>query len=125
MDEVDGFLKRRSDIQFLSLEGKLGYCIKYIVYPFFKSFIFPKKKGFFRKGLKTKFLFPNTQLNFQFAGAFLIPYMVMLIFGGLPLFYMELALGQFHRSGCLTVWKKISPALKGIFSNMYIFVPLN
>ncbi|KAK2703127.1 hypothetical protein QYM36_018332, partial [Artemia franciscana] len=47
-------------------------------------------------------------------GAFLIPYMVMLIFGGLPLFYMELALGQFHRSGCLTVWKKISPALKGI-----------
>lgn len=37
----------------------------------------------------------------------------MLVFGGLPLFYMELALGQFHRCGCLTVWKKICPALKG------------
>ncbi|KAJ8959469.1 hypothetical protein NQ318_022166 [Aromia moschata] len=44
--------------------------------------------------------------------AFLIPYTVMLIFGGLPLFYMELALGQFHRSGCLTIWKRICPALK-------------
>jgi solute carrier family 6 serotonin transporter-like protein 4 len=38
----------------------------------------------------------------------------MLVFGGLPLFYMELALGQFHRSGCLTIWKRICPALKGI-----------
>lgn len=46
-------------------------------------------------------------------GAFLIPYCIMLIFGGLPLFYMELALGQFHRCGCLTIWKKICPALKG------------
>nr|XP_022905414.1 sodium-dependent serotonin transporter [Onthophagus taurus] len=47
-------------------------------------------------------------------GAFLIPYTLMLIFGGLPLFYMELALGQFHRSGCLTIWKRICPALKGV-----------
>ncbi|KAK9504505.1 hypothetical protein O3M35_010822 [Rhynocoris fuscipes] len=46
-------------------------------------------------------------------GAFLIPYCVMLLFGGLPLFFMELALGQFHRSGCLTIWKRICPALKG------------
>jgi solute carrier family 6 serotonin transporter-like protein 4 len=48
-----------------------------------------------------------------YAGAFLIPYVVMMVFGGLPLFYMELALGQFHRSGCLTLWKRICPALKG------------
>jgi SNF family Na+-dependent transporter len=46
-------------------------------------------------------------------GAFLIPYCIMLVFGGLPLFYMELALGQFHRCGCLTIWKHICPALKG------------
>ncbi|XP_055856388.1 sodium-dependent serotonin transporter [Episyrphus balteatus] len=47
-------------------------------------------------------------------GAFLIPYCVMLVFGGLPLFYMELALGQFHRCGCLSIWKRICPALKGV-----------
>jgi Sodium:neurotransmitter symporter family len=47
------------------------------------------------------------------SGAFLIPYCLMLVFGGLPLFYMELALGQFHRSGCLTIWRRICPALKG------------
>lgn len=46
-------------------------------------------------------------------GAFLVPYCVFLIFGGLPLFYMELALGQFHRCGCLSIWKRICPALKG------------
>ncbi|EEB11231.1 tryptophan transporter, putative [Pediculus humanus corporis] len=51
---------------------------------------------------------------YYITGAFLIPYCIMLIFGGLPLFYMELALGQFHRCGCLTIWKKICPALKGI-----------
>uniref|UniRef100_A0A1I7WP54 Transporter n=1 Tax=Heterorhabditis bacteriophora TaxID=37862 RepID=A0A1I7WP54_HETBA len=36
-------------------------------------------------------------------GAFLIPYLVMLLIGGLPMFYMELALGQYHRSGCISI----------------------
>lgn len=30
------------------------------------------------------------------------------------MFYMELALGQYHRSGCLSIWKKICPMFKGI-----------
>ncbi|KIH59513.1 hypothetical protein ANCDUO_10249 [Ancylostoma duodenale] len=30
----------------------------------------------------------------------------MLLVGGLPMFYMELALGQFHRSGCVSIWRK-------------------
>ncbi|XP_050704023.1 sodium-dependent transporter snf-5-like [Eriocheir sinensis] len=46
-------------------------------------------------------------------GAFLVPYCIMLVFGGLPLFFMELALGQYHRNGCLTVWRRICPMLKG------------
>ena len=47
-------------------------------------------------------------------GAFLIPYLIMVIFGGLPLFYLELALGQYYRNGCLTLWKRICPMMKGI-----------
>ncbi|KAM6463163.1 sodium-dependent serotonin transporter [Liasis olivaceus] len=47
-------------------------------------------------------------------GAFLIPYAIMAIFGGIPLFYMELALGQYHRNGCISVWRKICPIFKGI-----------
>ncbi|XP_005999721.3 sodium-dependent serotonin transporter [Latimeria chalumnae] len=47
-------------------------------------------------------------------GAFLLPYTIMAIFGGIPLFYMELALGQYHRNGCISIWKKICPIFKGI-----------
>ncbi|KAK9412618.1 sodium-dependent serotonin transporter [Crotalus adamanteus] len=47
-------------------------------------------------------------------GAFLIPYTIMAIFGGIPLFYMELALGQYHRHGCISIWRKVCPIFKGI-----------
>ncbi|KAF2359890.1 Sodium:neurotransmitter symporter [Trinorchestia longiramus] len=47
-------------------------------------------------------------------GAFLVPYVIMLLFGGLPLFFLELALGQYHKQGCITVWRRICPMLKGI-----------
>lgn len=47
------------------------------------------------------------------AGAFLIPYTLMAVFGGVPLFYMELALGQFHRTGAIPIWKRICPIFKG------------
>ncbi|CAH1778665.1 unnamed protein product [Owenia fusiformis] len=45
-------------------------------------------------------------------GAFLIPYFLMLVFGALPMFMMELSLGQFHREGAISVWK-IVPLFKG------------
>ncbi|XP_034255518.1 sodium-dependent dopamine transporter isoform X2 [Thrips palmi] len=47
-------------------------------------------------------------------GAFLVPYCIMLLIGGIPLFYMELALGQFHRKGSITCWGRIVPLFKGI-----------
>ncbi|KAM3721865.1 Sodium-dependent serotonin transporter [Dirofilaria immitis] len=57
--------------------------------------------------------FPSTCYKYG-GGAFLIPYLIMFIIGGLPMFYMELVLGQFHRSGCISIWKKICPLFKGI-----------
>ncbi|RUS72522.1 hypothetical protein EGW08_019718, partial [Elysia chlorotica] len=46
-------------------------------------------------------------------GAFLIPYTMMLLLGGIPLFYMELALGQFNKTGAITCWGAICPLFKG------------
>ncbi|KAK6638197.1 hypothetical protein RUM44_008625 [Polyplax serrata] len=53
---------------------------------------------------------------FSIAGerAFLVPYCIMLIIGGIPLFYMELALGQFNQKGSITCWGRLVPLLKGI-----------
>ncbi|XP_021340900.1 sodium-dependent serotonin transporter-like [Mizuhopecten yessoensis] len=47
-------------------------------------------------------------------GAFLIPYIIMLVFLGIPLFYMELALGQYQRCGAINVWQRICPMFTGI-----------
>ncbi|XP_076006114.1 inactive sodium-dependent neutral amino acid transporter B(0)AT3 [Genypterus blacodes] len=47
-------------------------------------------------------------------GAFLIPYLIALVFEGLPLLYLELALGQRFRKGSVSVWKSISPYLGGL-----------
>lgn len=48
------------------------------------------------------------------AGAFLIPYLIALAFEGIPLFHVELAIGQRLRRGSIGVWMAISPYLQGV-----------
>lgn len=45
-------------------------------------------------------------------GAFLLPYLLMLTFCGIPLFFMEMCWGQFSSTGCLTMFR-IAPLFKG------------
>lgn len=45
-------------------------------------------------------------------GAFLIPYLVVLFFIGKPLYFLEMALGQFSSYGQVKVWAMV-PILKG------------
>ncbi|NXE84270.1 SC6A7 protein, partial [Cochlearius cochlearius] len=52
-------------------------------------------------------------------GVFLIPYFIMLLVTGLPLFLMELSLGQYGATGPITVWK-CCPLLKGVGIAMLI-----
>ena len=50
--------------------------------------------------------------SITYAGAFLIPYFIMLALVGLPLFYLELAFGQFASLGPIAIWN-INPMMKG------------
>lgn len=47
-------------------------------------------------------------------GAFLIPYFICLLLLGIPLFFLELGIGQSLRRGSLGVWNAISPYLGGV-----------
>ncbi|XP_042691232.1 sodium-dependent proline transporter-like isoform X2 [Centrocercus urophasianus] len=52
-------------------------------------------------------------------GVFLIPYFLMLLLVGLPLFLMELSLGQYGAAGPITVWK-CCPILQGVGVGMMV-----
>ncbi|XP_065138426.2 sodium- and chloride-dependent creatine transporter 1 [Paramisgurnus dabryanus] len=46
-------------------------------------------------------------------GVFLIPYILMVFFGGIPVFFLEIALGQFMKQGGVQTWN-IAPLFKGL-----------
>jgi hypothetical protein len=48
----------------------------------------------------------------MFLGAFLVPYLLILVLCGIPLFFMETTLGQFASTSCVTLFK-ICPLFKG------------
>ncbi|KAG7472928.1 hypothetical protein MATL_G00114140 [Megalops atlanticus] len=59
-------------------------------------------------------------------GAFLIPYTIFLFGGGLPVFFLEVALGQFTSEGGITCWEKLCPIFTGIgYASMVIVSLLN
>lgn len=47
-------------------------------------------------------------------GAFLIPYVLFLITCGVPLFFLEVSLGQFTGQGAITCWRKMCPFFEGL-----------
>lgn len=53
------------------------------------------------------------------AGAFLIPFVVMLFVTGIPLVYLELSFGQFSSSGVVSVWRA-APLFQGVGWAMFI-----
>ncbi|KAM3859087.1 sodium- and chloride-dependent GABA transporter 2-like [Diretmus argenteus] len=47
-------------------------------------------------------------------GVFFIPYFVFLFFCGIPVFFLETALGQYTSEGGVTAWRKICPMFEGV-----------
>lgn len=45
-------------------------------------------------------------------GVFLIPYLLIVFVGGIPIFFLEISLGQFMKAGSINVWN-IAPLFKG------------
>uniref|UniRef100_A0A671V5S1 Transporter n=1 Tax=Sparus aurata TaxID=8175 RepID=A0A671V5S1_SPAAU len=59
-------------------------------------------------------------------GAFLIPYLIFLFTCGVPVFFLETALGQYTSEGGITCWRKISPLFEGLgYGTQVIVILLN
>lgn len=65
----------------------------------------------------TQFMFLSL-LQFLFLGAFLLPYALFLFTCGIPLFFLEVSLGQMTGQGGITCWKKICPLFEGPSSSI-------
>ena len=64
--------------------------------------------------VRLRLVLKRMAFHLSLLGAFLIPYWIMLFAEGLPLFLLELAIGQRLRKGSIGVWKSVSPYLGGI-----------
>ncbi|KAM8974390.1 sodium- and chloride-dependent GABA transporter 2 [Pelodytes ibericus] len=59
-------------------------------------------------------------------GAFFIPYLIFLFTCGIPVFFLETALGQYTSQGGVTSWRRICPLFEGIgYSSQVIVILLN
>ncbi|XP_053717624.1 sodium- and chloride-dependent betaine transporter-like isoform X1 [Synchiropus splendidus] len=76
-------------------------------------------------GLGNIWRFPY--LCYRNGGAtFLVPYFLLLLFLGLPLFFLETALGQFTSQGAVTAWRRICPMLEGVgVASLVVLIYLN
>ena len=94
------------------------YCVCFIGFFFsFTESIFGSVFFFFHWVCIVSGFFPCSKFIqiciFSNAGAFLIPYFIMLFLCGIPLLYMELAMGQFTRRGPVGALQKLCPFFQG------------
>ncbi|KAK1165901.1 hypothetical protein AOXY_G14554 [Acipenser oxyrinchus oxyrinchus] len=54
-------------------------------------------------------------------GVFLIPYLLIVFVGGMPVFFLEVALGQFMKQGGISAWN-IAPLFKGLGVSSMVIV---
>ena len=72
---------------------------------------FPRKPNDVRSTLESKILFYAIIL----LGAFLLVYFIAMFLCGIPIFFQEVAIGQYLGSGGMTLVAQLCPILKGKF----------
>ncbi|KAJ7379135.1 hypothetical protein OS493_017633 [Desmophyllum pertusum] len=70
-------------------------------------------------GLGNVWRFPYLCYN-NGGASFMIPYVICLVFCGIPIFYLEVALGQYVQQGVVGAWAAFCPLLGGIGLGMVI-----
>ncbi|XP_068195982.1 sodium- and chloride-dependent GABA transporter 2-like [Antennarius striatus] len=58
-------------------------------------------------------------------GAFLVPYGLLAVFVGIPLFLLEISMGQYTQEGFVTCWTKLCPLARGIGIGQLIILFFN
>eukprot|EP00795_Rhopilema_esculentum_P014349 gene14349-5394_t len=53
-------------------------------------------------------------------GAFLVPYLIMMVLCGLPMYYLEISIGQYFSKGPIQSWRAICPLFAGVGYAMLI-----
>ena len=72
------------------------------------------KKTHWNKHMKLALVPAFKSKQWPFAGAFIFPFLIMMVLEGMPLVLLELAVGQKFRQGSFGVWNMIHPWLGGI-----------
>lgn len=90
---------------------KTGGCVSGLVFKSYHIYYNTLHVILLTNNFRTTTLFLLFML-FSFAGAFLLPYIISLIFLGIPYVFLEISFGQFAGRGPLSIWKA-SPAFKG------------
>ncbi|KAJ8310500.1 hypothetical protein KUTeg_012365 [Tegillarca granosa] len=97
---------------------------------------FPKRQGWNRPveflfaiigysvGMGNIWRFPYTCYE-SGGGAFILAYLIMWTFCGVPLLYMELAIGQYTRLGPLGAMEKLCPLFKGAAAGSVVVVAIS
>ncbi|XP_020630727.1 sodium- and chloride-dependent taurine transporter-like [Orbicella faveolata] len=108
--------------------GSIGFTLDEKPDPFVEIQEEPEEQGRDRWSRKIEFLFAcigfcvgyGNMWRFPYmcfkngGGAFLIPYLLFLTFGGVPIFFLEQCVGQFTQSEPVHAWNKLCPLLRGI-----------
>ena len=64
--------------------------------------------------------FNNHSFYCSFLGVFLIPYFVCVFFAGVPLFFLEVSVGQFMSECIVGAFGRLCPLLKGVLELHFI-----